>query len=345
MKKIILISLFFAVSVAAAGCVIQSVKEREPLPDIVWPKPPEIPRILFVDSVSRPEDLNLRDGTLKRFLSSFLGGEEKKGIMKPYGIEADGQGRYFVVDTFRGYVHVFDTGEKDYYTFPGDETSFASPIDIAVRKDGTVFVTDSKESVIKVFSDNGKKFINEVGKLFLGRPTGIAINEKTKELLVVDTMNSQIVRYDIDSLQLKGIVGRSGDEEGSFHYPTNIFVSMDGRIFVSDSLNFRVQILSPDGKFLKSFGKAGNGPGFFSRPRGVAVDSDGNIYVVDALFDNIQVFNREGKLLMDFGSSGYGYGEFWLPSGIFIDQKDRIYVSDTYNKRIQVFQYVREGEF
>ena len=125
-------------------------------------------------------------------------------------------------------------------------------------------------------------------------------------------------------------------------FPTDIFVSQDGRIFVSDSLNFRVQIFTPDGKFLNTFGIAGTGPGFFSRPKGIAVDSEGNIYVVDALFDNVQIFDERGNLLMDFGSIGENYGEFWLPSGIFIDDNDMIYVSDTYNKRVQIFRYLKE---
>ncbi|MEF9438349.1 MAG: 6-bladed beta-propeller [Candidatus Mariimomonas ferrooxydans] len=188
----------------------------------------------------------------------------------------------------------------------------------------------------------GEKYIREMGKGILKRPTGIAVNEKTGELLVVDTLNSKIMRYDLKSYGLKGIIGREGSDTGMFHYPTNIFVSRDGLIFVSDSLNSRIQIFSPEWKFLNAFGKPGDSPGYFARPRGVAVDSDGNIYVVDALFDNVQIFDKEGRLLMDFGRPGHGYGEFWLPSGIFIDSNDRIYVSDSYNKRVQVFQYIKD---
>ena len=342
LKKFIL--LFFAAFFITHGCAMQSVEVREPIPDIIWPKPPEMPRILLVNSFSKPEHLNLKDSTLKRIFS-FLDEKKERAIVKPYGVEVDSAGRYFVVDTHSKFVHVFDTANGNYYTFPGEETSLESPIDIALGKDGRVFVSDSKEAVIKVFENNGKTFTGNTGKGFLGRPTGIAINETTGELLVVDTLNSQIIRYDINSMEFRGTIGRSGSEEGAFHYPTNIFVAKDGHIYVSDSLNFRIQIFSPDGKFLNAFGRAGNSPGFFSRPRGVAVDSDGNIYVVDALFDNVQVFNSKGKLLMDFGGPGYGYGEFWLPSGIYIDDRDRIFVSDTYNKRIQVFQYLKDGEF
>ena len=326
------------------ACFPRHAAEREPLPDIAWPLPPEIPRIVLVDSFSGPEDLGMKTGALKSLFSAFYG-EEQQDIIRPYGIETDSDGRYYVVDTLKKNVHVFEMQNMNHYSFPGDETSFKSPIDIAVGKDGYVYVTDSKEGVVKVFKEYGKKFVGEIGRGLLGRPSGIAISERKNELLVVDTLSSQVVLYDIDKREFTGTIGRDGTEEGTFHYPTNIFVSKDGDIFISDSLNFRIQVFSADREFIHSFGEAGNGPGFFSRPRGVAVDSDGNIYVVDALFDNVQVFDSEGKLLMDFGSSGYAYGEFWLPSGIFIDSKDRIYVSDTYNKRVQIFQYLKNGEF
>lgn len=336
---IVLTAVFFV-----SGCYRQAVDKKEDFPAMVWPKPPEIPRIFLVNSISGPEDLNIKKSSVKK-LFDLLTGFKERSIVKPYGLEAEAAGRFFVVDVANKLVHVFDAANRAYYSFPGRETDLESPIDVAVGTNGNVYVTDSKRAVVKIFKDFGKKYEGEIGEGLFERPTGIAVNEKSGELLVVDTKTSQIIRYDIEKLELKGVVGRRGEQEGMFHFPTNIFVSKDGRIFVSDSLNFRIQIFSPDWKFLDSFGKAGNSPGFFSRPRGVAVDSDGNIYVVDALFDNVQIFNTEGKLLMDFGGPGYGYGEFWLPSGIFIDSKDRIYVSDTYNKRVQVFQYLREEGF
>jgi DNA-binding beta-propeller fold protein YncE len=209
---------------------------------------------------------------------------------------------------------------------------------------GNIFVTDSKQGVVKIFKNAGKNYGGEIGKGILGRPTGIAVNEKTSELLVVDTLNAYIFRFDLADRKLKGKFGGSGKAEGALNFPTHICVNSDGIIFASDSLNFRIQAFTPEGKFLRSFGSIGTSPGHFSRPKGVAVDSDGNIYVVDGLFDNVQIFDRESRLLMAFGRPGTGYGEFWLPTGIFIDSNDRIYVSDSYNKRVQIFQYLKGND-
>ena len=310
-------------------------------PDIFWPNPPEIKRIEFVRAVSKPKDLGIHPGILKR-LVNYIVGRASAPIVSPYGIATDSQGRLYVVDTFLKRVHVFDAARNQYFFFPADRTMLASPIGIAIDKRGIIYVTDSKRGVVYIFKDKGKTFLSTIGRGIFKRPTGIAVNPKTSELLVVDTLQSRIFRFDLAKRSPKGSFGTDGAMTGMFHYPTNIFVTLTGDIIVSDALNFRVQIFSPKGRFLFTFGRMGDAPGTFSRPKGVAADSDGNIYVVDALFDNIQVFDKSGRLLMAFGEHGTGYGEFWLPTGIYIDNNDLIYVSDSSNKRVQIFRYLKE---
>ena len=311
-------------------------------PDIFWPNPPEVKRIEFVKAVSKPEDLNIRPGILKR-LFNYVVGRAAASIVSPYGITTDSQGRLYVVDTFLKRIHVFDVAGNQYFFFPADRTLLASPVGIAIGNHGIVYITDSKREVVNIFKDNGKTFLSTIGQGIFKRPTGIAVNPKTSELLVVDTLQSRVFRFDLSSRLPKGSFGTDGATEGLFHYPTNIFVTLTGDIIVSDALNFRVQVFSPKGRFLFAFGHMGDSPGTFSRPKGVAADSDGNIYVVDALFDNIQVFDQRGRLLMAFGNHGKGYGDFWLPTGIYIDNNDLIYVSDSSNQRVQIFRYLKEN--
>ena len=339
--RILPIILAVILLLGPAACVKNTHIAKETPPDIVWPQPPEIPRIRFVGAVSKPQDLQIRPGVFRRFFD-YLIGKTEMPMVAPYGVETDSAGRLYVVDTFLKKVHVFDVKRSAYYSFPSDKPNFISPIDIAIENtSGSIYVSDSKEGVVKIFENAGKNFVGEIGKGVLERPTGIAVNEKTSELLVIDTLSAYIFRFDLADHRLKGKFGGSGKAEGELNFPTNLYVNRDGIIFASDSLNFRIQEFTPDGKFLREFGSIGNSPGHFSRPKGVAVDSDGNIYVVDGLFDNVQIFDRDSRLLMDFGRPGNGYGEFWLPTGIFIDPNDRIYVADTYNKRVQIFQYLK----
>lgn len=312
------------------------------MPEIVWPKPPEIPRIRFVDSVSKPEDLGIRSSGFRRFLEYFAGKTVRKAMVAPYGIETDSSGRIYVVDSFLKRIHLFDPVKKRYRWFPKKKTRLLSPIDIAIDdKRGFIYVSDSTEGVVRIFQGAGKVYAGEIGRGLFKRPTGIAVNQTASELLVVDTVEETVFRYALDDHNFKGLFGGSGKAKGRLHYPTHIFVTAEGIIYITDALNFRIQAFSSKGEFMMTFGSIGQGPGYFARPRGVATDSDGNIYVVDGLFDNVQIFDKKGRLLMAFGSSGHAYGEFWLPTGIYIDPNDRIYVSDHYNKRVQIFQYIK----
>ncbi|MCH7632502.1 MAG: 6-bladed beta-propeller, partial [Planctomycetes bacterium] len=113
------------------------------------------------------------------------------------------------------------------------------------------------------------------------------------------------------------------------------------KLLVSDSGNFRVQLLDLEGRPIRTIGQKGDGAGDFSLPKGVAFDSEGHIYVVDAQFENVQVFDSAGQLLMAFGREGTDLGAFWLPSGLTIDDEDRIWVADAGNRRVQLFTYLR----
>jgi len=312
-----------------AGCATSPpVTAPTPAVERVWPKPPEAPRIRLLQIITAPEDAGMGPGTFQRFLG-LLKGEAPTRVMRPQGIKVDAAGRLYVIDTHYRFVHVFDGAGARYYNFPAQPIDgFDQPIDLALGAGGRVYVSDSAAGRVHVFAEHGEKYLTSFGGPPLKRPTGLAYRAAANELLVVDTLASQLLVYDADNLTLK-------------RYPTDIALARDGTVYVTDALNFRIQVLSADLRFLRTFGAAGDNPGHFSRPKGVAVDSDGHVYVVDALFDNVQIFDRDGRLLLAFGSPGATAGELWLPSAIFIDALDRIYVSDTYNQRIQVFQYLR----
>ena len=86
--------------------------------------------------------------------------------------------------------------------------------------------------------------------------------------------------------------------------PTGVAVDGEGNVYVTDTLNNRVEIFDAEGNFISTFGKNGDGPGFLARPKGIAIDCDGHIWIVDAMQSRVQVFNREGQLLIYFGAPG-----------------------------------------
>lgn len=335
-------SLLIAALSLGAGCAVPVSVTQQEAQRRLWPDPPEVPRISFEAFIAGPKDVGSGTGAIAEFLA-YLTGRPQARLINPNGVAVDAERNLYVVDGFAKNVHVFNRAGKSYVEFPMGGTQFTSPVGIAIDdKRQRIYVSDSAEAIVKVFDKAGGKPVYEIRSGGLGRPTGVAVNRVTDELLVIDTVNATILRFALSDHALKGVIGREGVEAGRFHSPTHLAVSPAGLIFVTDSLNFRVQVLSPDGRFVRAFGAAGDGPGYFARPKGVALDSDGNVYVVDALFDNVQMFDQNGTLLMSFGKAGDGTGEFWLPSGISIDADDMIYVADSYNRRVQVFRYLAD---
>lgn len=331
----------FALSLFLVACAgnVNDGRRQEIEASPQWPATPQAARISYLYSVTTPADANISRGWFGKAWR-FIKGSDPDNISRPQGIHVDPAGRLYVVDTRKGKIHVFDSGSSKYFSFPEESIAeFEYPVGITADGNGRVYVSDSSTNLVHVFDSFGKKYLQSIGKAQLMRPTGLAVRPESDELLVVDTLASSIIVFDCSDFGVKARVGHDGKERDALHYPTNIALAPDGDAYITDSLNFRIQILSSDLEFLDHFGAAGDGPGFFSRPKGVAVDSDDNIYVVDALFDNVQIFNRNGDLLLAFGTSGHAAGEFWLPSDIFIDKNDLIYVSDSYNSRVQVFQY------
>ena len=64
----------------------------------------------------------------------------------------------------------------------------------------------------------------------------------------------------------------------------------DGRVYVADFQNHRIQVFSPEGRSLTAFGSQGTDPDQFDRPTDLDFGPDGRIYVVDFGNDRVQVF-------------------------------------------------------
>ncbi len=317
----------------AVGCAPES---RKPV-DLVWPLPPEKPRIKYIEMIFSNKDIEKKGGVA----DVLLGERDVVPLAKPYGVFGRG-GKFYVTDL--GKVFVFDPNNQK-VTYIGNRPGIDKlkvPIGVAVSADGRIFVSDAVLNKVFVFESSGK-FITALGRAGeFENPAGIAIDDERKKLYIVDTKKHNIIVYSLDYRPV-ATIGKRGREAGELNFPTNVAIDGDGNILVTDTGNFRIQKLGPDGEFIMEFGSVGDKPGNFGRPKGIALDSEGHIYVVDASFQNVQIFSKDGDVLMFFGQGGPGPGQFFVPAGIAIDENDRIYIADQLNKRVQIFQYLGEG--
>jgi DNA-binding beta-propeller fold protein YncE len=330
-----LLVLLFGFPIRAAGA--QSLVEPRPS----WPPPPQSPRITTLGAFSGPRDLGLEKGGLLRFFRNLFFGSEVRELTRPYGIAVSREGELIVVaDPGARALHGYDLRSGRYTLVrSAGGRDLGTPVGAALDDRGNVYVTDSERAEVLAF-DPALRFRFSFGR-GLQRPTGIAFADG--RLYVVDTGLHQVAVFSVDGGTELFRFGGRGSGAGLFNYPVDIAVSGGDRVYVNDSLNFRVQVFDGQGGLVSRLGGPGGATGQFQRSKGIALDSDGNLYVVDALADTVQVFDRQARFVLNFGRSGTGSGEFWLPAGIAIDGTDRVYVVDSYNRRVQTFQYLKGG--
>jgi DNA-binding beta-propeller fold protein YncE len=130
--------------------------------------------------------------------------------------------------------------------------------------------------------------------------------------------------------------------DGQFYEPWGVAVDDEGRIYVADTWNGRIQVFDANGEFLRSWGFFGstNGelgdPYALFGPRGLAIDNAGNLLVADTGNKRIITFTPDGTLVNQVGGGGVILGRFEEPVGIAVDAADgSIYVADAWNQRIQ----------
>jgi len=332
--------LAVALPVLLAGCA--AAPEKAEQARLVWPPPPQQPRIEFVRTIANESAVD-HDTTFSEKIANFLGGEKPKAgqISSPMGVVAsdDGQ-RLYVSDFARSVVFVFDFANHAFRAL----NNMHRPVGLALDADENLYVAEQETKGTSVYDRDGNmlRFITDDS---IERPAGVAVDRNNGKLYVVDTGHQESKEHTVKIFDLEGnLLGHLGDGRGGypgqFLFPTYVAVDALGNVYVSDTLNSRVQKFDPDGNYLMSFGSRGNGWGMFDKPKGVALDSFGNVYVADSGWSNVQIFNPAGEVLLFFGGRGPVPGMLKNATDVSIDSNNNIYVGDYINHRVEQYRLV-----
>jgi DNA-binding beta-propeller fold protein YncE len=196
---------------------------------------------------------------------------------------------------------------------------------------------------IQVFDRDGK-FLRawRMPGLNVDGPSGLTVDRHGR-VLVADTHFYRVMIYDRQGRLLRQLGdGIQGTEPGRFGYPTDVVIDRAGNFYVAEyGENDRIQVFSPEGKWLRQWGGHGYEPGEFLRPRALAIDDEDRIYVADSCNHRIQVFDTQGRLLRMWGSRGAAPGQLSYPYDIALGPDGNLYVCEYGNARVQKFR--RDG--
>jgi sugar lactone lactonase YvrE len=329
---------------------------------LVWPSPPSIARIRWLDYFAG-EKVDYTQAAAAKPKASWMdrlaGGQSESEkfdpktypfqMIGPYGVAVDTKGLVYVADQRVGAVFIFNPETHQTQLIRnGYEAHFGWINGVALDDEDRLFVSDGKLHRVLVFN-TAHELQGQITDGLVD-PVGLAIDNNNRFLYVVDTQQDQVIVYDADTLKLLRRIGTGGKNHyltsaGDFAAPQCVAVDKEGNVYVSDTLNDRIEIFDADGTFISTFGKPGDGPGYFARPKGIAIDSDGHIWVADEMQDRLQVFNRDGQLLTYIGI-GHGElpGQFNALVGVAIDKHDRVFTTEQYPGRLQIFRYISDEE-
>jgi len=217
-------------------------------------------------------------------------------FMAPRGIAIGPDGTIAIVDQLNYRVQQFDANGAFLRQFGGAGTTpdkfgnlkgFAfGPTGITTAPDGTLFVADTWNHRVSVFSSTGQP-LRQWGAFFNGQDDAASLPAHPSD----------------------------------FYGPRGIAVGPDGLVYVTDGGNGRLSVFKQDGTWVRTIGSRGTGPGQLLDCIGVAVKADGTIAVADPDNGRVQLFAANGTFLssvpvMEWGATrGQEPYLVWLPNG------------------------------
>ena len=198
------------------------------------------------------------------------------------------------------------------------------------NKTGNICIADTENNCVKLFDSTGKYLIkfgdNEYeGKMCL--PLSVAI---CGDRILISQSNHCILNYTLNG-KFVSKIGKYGNGELEFSRPRGLTIDESNvNIYISDSNNNRIQILSQDFLFISQFGKD-----ILMKPRDVKLSKE-YIFVLDESNPCLHLFNYNHILQESVISRGIGM-QLINPYYLFIDQTDNILISDCGSNSILIF--------
>lgn len=257
---------------------------------------------------------------------------------KPRSLTTDTNGNLYVVD-MTGRVQKFSPAGEFLLSWQMPETDLGKAKGMSCDRDGNIVIVEPHYQRVNHFTPDGRLVAQwgrrgtNAGELTL--PRAVAIDRKNNVIVSEYTLVDRVQKFSARGERSLAAWGAPGLGPAQFNRAESVCVDAQDNIYVADSCNHRIQVFSPEGKFLREHGRAGEDVGELSYPYDIQVDEQGRQYVCEFGNSRIQVFDRDNRSLEIIGESGSLPGEFANPWSIALDREGNLYVADSQNHRVQ----------
>lgn len=327
---------------ALAGCAPSSTSTFSMSADsgLVWPPPPDPPRIRYVGEIVGEASLG-RAPTLGESLRAVVAGPAAPlAFATPLAVAVAGE-RVFVADPGQANgpcVHVLDLAARTHAVLQKiGATPLAWPIDVAAHG-SKLAIADAKNAVVYLIEGgsaiseggaNGATF----GQGLFKRPASVAWSNDGNTLFVLDASAAAIHEFSADGRHLRSF-GARGSGDGQFNLPAGLCIanrtpSVSEGPATMDGSAANTAGLRPNGRVAEARGQDAR-----TTP---TQNVDSNLVVADSMNFRVQVLNDNGAAVAAFGGKGDAAGKFALPRDIASDSAGNLYVLDNQFENVQVF--------
>ncbi len=228
---------------------------------------------------------------------------------------------------------------------------FFDPSGIDVGPDGRVYVADSGNARLQVFTPDGE----HVATWPLpnsSRPTGLVVRADGVTL-VADFTGDRILVLGADGTIQDTWAGGT-DEVADLAAPSGIALTPSGTVVVVEFMGQQVRELDSEGRFLRFIDGGSSAarhvterlpiPGMeemaagrlYAFPSDAVVAPNGTLYVTNTHAYEVLVFGPNRELAAGWGTKGAEPGQWEVPVGLDLDQAGNLYIADSANFRVQV---------
>jgi len=258
-------------------------------------------------------------------------------------------------------VTTSNTATSNTTTLP--EAKFSDPFGMVIDRQGNLYLADAgehnrilkinKAGIATVLAGSDEGYLdNELkdGKLSAAKfntPSGLAIDKKGN-IYVADTGNHVIRKIEpngkVSTLAGNGQAGfRDGAAaQAQFNGPIGVAVDTNGKVYVADTYNDKIRVISPDGQVHTIAG--GDQPGMldgagstalFDTPSSLVVNSLGEIFIADTRNNAVRKISVDGQVSTLIASDPKDFTALLRrPVGLAITHDDHLYVSELSHGRI-----------
>lgn len=244
----------------------------------------------------------------------------------------------------REHVFAFHRGQHSIIEFDKDgnvvrswgDGTFVRPHGLRFDAEGNLWAADDQGHIVVKMDALGrvrmvlgrKNTKGETNDTF-NRPTDLAFTPGGDFYVSDGYGNSRVVKFTKEGKFIRAW-GRKGSGEGEFNLPHAVAVDRQGRVYVGDRENFRMQVFDADGRFIAQWKHVGS-------PWGIVVTPDQSILMCDGHNNRILKLNLKGEILGVLGGIGKLPGQLDFVHHMAVGPSGSIYTAEIKNWRVQKF--------